>query len=174
LERAGIPIFSCQPARHCRNISFCRKHWNGLKPHARRQNALIRSCKRRVDAVGARTKGLTARGSLCRSGMTRSQRSARNAFITEIIDARRAFRDDDLSRSGRRSAWRWGWNGRPMHCCWCAGGKTTLKGMGGPAGLEQHDGDQGASRLLRGRPDQLPSPVAIDVLEESRQNNFHP
>jgi iron complex transport system substrate-binding protein len=173
LERAGIPIFLVSPhgiAGIFHSIESIGRALNRT-PQA---DALIHSLQQRVDAVRARTKGLTAPRVFMPIWYDPITTIGKNAFITEVIEAAGGRSvTDDLSTEWPQISMEVVLERAPDALLLVRGGKTTLQvlqdrpGWSSMTAIKAHRAYYVDDRI------NFASPVAIDALEDLAKQ-FHP
>jgi ABC-type Fe3+-hydroxamate transport system substrate-binding protein len=173
LERAGIPIFLVSPhgiAGIFQSIESVGRALNRT-PQA---DALVHSLQQRIDAVKARTKGLTAPRVFMPIWYDPITTIGKNAFITEVIEAAGGRSvTDDLSTEWPQISMEVVLERAPDALLLVRGGKTTLQvlqdrpGWSSMAAVKAHRAYYVDDRI------NFASPVAIDALEDLAKQ-FHP
>jgi ABC-type Fe3+-hydroxamate transport system substrate-binding protein len=173
LERAGIPIFLVSP--HGIAGIFHSVETIGMALNRTPQaDALIRSLQRRMDAVRARTKGLTAPRVFMPIWYDPITTIGKNAFITEIID-RAGGRSvtDDLSTEWPQISMEVVLERAPDALLLVRGGRTTLNVLEDRPGWSSMTAIKARRAYYVDDRINFPSPVAIDALEDLAKQ-FHP
>jgi iron complex transport system substrate-binding protein len=173
LERAGIPIFLVSPhgiAGIFHSIESIGRALNRT-PQA---DALVQSLQQRVDAVRARTEGLTPPRVFMPIWYDPITTIGKNAFITEVIEAAGGRSvTDDLSTEWPQISMEVVLERAPDALLLVRGGKTTLQvlqdrpGWSSMAAIKAHRAYYVDDRI------NFASPVAIDALEDLAKQ-FHP
>jgi iron complex transport system substrate-binding protein len=173
LERAGIPIFLVSPhgiAGIFQSIESVGRALNRT-PQA---DALVHSLQQRIDAVKARTKGLTAPRVFMPIWYDPITTIGKNAFITEVIEAAGGRSvTADLSTEWPQISMEVVLERAPDALLLVRGGKTTLQvlqdrpGWSSMAAVKAHRAYYVDDRI------NFASPVAIDALEDLAKQ-FHP
>jgi iron complex transport system substrate-binding protein len=173
LERLGIPVFLVDP-RGIAGILHSVESIGQALNRTPQADALVASLQHRVDAVRARTKGLTVPTVFMPVWYDPIMTIGKHAFTTEIIEAAGGRSvTDDLSADWPQISMEVVLARAPEALLLVRGGKTTMEV------LESHPGWSSVPAVqarrayyVDGRID-FPSPVAIDALEDLAKQ-FHP
>jgi ABC-type Fe3+-hydroxamate transport system substrate-binding protein len=173
LERAGIPIFLVSP-HGIAGIFHSIESIGSALNRTPQADALVQSLQQRVDAVRARTKGLTAPRVFMPIWYDPITTIGKNAFITEVIEAAGGRSvTDDLSTEWPQISMEVVLERAPDALLLVRGGKTTLQvlqdrpGWSSMAAIKAHRAYYVDDRI------NFASPIAIDALEDLAKQ-FHP
>jgi iron complex transport system substrate-binding protein len=173
LERAGIPIFLVSP-HGIAGIFHSIESIGSALNRTPQADALVQSLQQRVDAVRARTKGLTAPRVFMPIWYDPVTTIGKNAFITEVIEAAGGRSvTDDLSTEWPQISMEVVLERAPDALLLVRGGKTTLQvlqdrpGWSSMAAIKAHRAYYVDDRI------NFASPIAIDALEDLAKQ-FHP
>jgi ABC-type Fe3+-hydroxamate transport system substrate-binding protein len=173
LERLGIPVFLVDP-RGIAGILHSVESIGQALNRTPQADALVASLQHRVDAVRARTKGLTVPTVLMPVWYDPIMTIGKHAFTTEIIEAAGGRSvTDDLSADWPQISMEVVLARAPEALLLVRGGKTTMEVLESRPGWSSVPAVQARrAYYVDGRID-FPSPVAIDALEDLAKQ-FHP
>jgi iron complex transport system substrate-binding protein len=173
LERLGIPVFLVDP-RGIAGILHSVESIGQALNRTPQADALVASLQHRVDAVRARTKGLTVPTVFMPVWYDPIMTIGKHAFTTEIIEAAGGRSvTDDLSADWPQISMEVVLARAPEALLLVRGGKTTMEVLESRPGWSSVPAVQARrAYYVDGRID-FPSPVAIDALEDLAKQ-FHP
>jgi iron complex transport system substrate-binding protein len=173
LERAGIPIFLVSPhgiAGIFHSVESVGMALNRM-PQA---DALVHSLQQRVDAVRARTKGLSAPRVFMPIWYDPITTIGKNDFITEVIEAAGGRSvTDDLTSEWPQISMEIVLERAPDALLLVRGGKTTLQVLQNRPGWSSMTAIKARRAYYVDDRINFASPVAIDALEDLAKQ-FHP
>jgi iron complex transport system substrate-binding protein len=173
LERAGIPIFLVSPHGIAGIFQSIESVGMALN-RAPQADALVHSLQERVDAVRARTKGLSAPRVFMPIWYDPITTIGKNAFITEVIEAAGGRSvTDDLASEWPQISMEVVLERAPDALLLVRGGKTTLQVLQDRPGWSSMTAIKARRAYYVDDRINFASPVAIDALEDLAKQ-FHP
>jgi iron complex transport system substrate-binding protein len=173
LERAGIPIFLVSPHGIAGIFQSIESVGMALN-RAPQADALVHSLQERVDAVRARTKGLSAPRVFMPIWYDPITTIGKNAFITEVIEAAGGHSvTDDLASEWPQISMEVVLERAPDALLLVRGGKTTLQVLQDRPGWSSMTAIKARRAYYVDDRINFASPVAIDALEDLAKQ-FHP